>query len=99
MITASVRARCPGGFDDRFVAGTAAQVSGKSVVNAFSRGMVVVFVESEEGHDESRRAVSALTPIRLDHRLLNRVVRAGGIAEIFHGDHLFAVHHGEKDEA
>ncbi len=75
----------------RGVAGTAAQVAGKRVVDAGWRGVGVVVVQGEHRHDEARRAEAALGAVAIDHRLLHRVQRAVRRLQVLDGEDLAAV--------
>ncbi len=67
-----------GRCDDGPVPGAAAEVAGQRVIDIAPARPVDgverrVFVEREQGHDEARRAESALGPVRLHERALHRV--------------------------
>ena len=92
-----------GGFDDRPVAGAAAQVAGERLVDLVAarqaRPSGLVLVERPQGHHEARRAEAALRAVAIDHRLLDGVQRAIWLAQVFHGIEGAAVEGGQELDA
>ncbi len=90
-----------GGFEDRSVAGAAAEVAGQGFV-----GLVrIVFIDragvllqGEQAHDEARRAEAALRAVAVDHRLLD-AVQTALVLEVFDADQLLAVQRGDEGQA
>ena len=87
------------GIDDRAIAGAAAEIAGKRLVNERVLGAFAAVVEGEHRHHEARRAEPALGAIRVDERLLHRVERAVRGREPIDGEHLGAVELRHQHEA
>src|SRR5688500_1605181 len=99
FVARSERMHLPRGVDDRTIAGAAAEVAGKRVVDRFVVERVVPrMVEAEERHDEARRAEAALARVGLDHRLLHRV-EFFAVAEVLDGDELLSVETADEEDA
>ena len=88
-----------GGADDRFIAGAAAEIPGQRVVDPLPIRPLLVQVERQQRHDETRRAESALRAVAIDHRLLNRVQRAVRPLQMLHRQQPAAVQRGEEADA
>src|SRR5688572_6841485 len=87
------------GLQDGPIAGTAAQVAGDGVAKIGRRGAaLVLLVVRVQGHDESRRAETALRAVAVDHRTLHRMERAPAL-QPFDGDDLLALERAEKEDA
>ncbi len=61
--------------------------------------MILVLVKRKHGHDDARRAISALASSGFDHGLLHRVQFAFLRLEVFDSYKLLSVDHREKHKA
>jgi len=93
-----------GGVDDRPVAGAAAQVAAQRIGCLAARhgalaALALVLVQRVQAHHEARRAEAALRAVRIDQRLLHRVQRAAGAAQLIDRDELLAVERADEGDA
>src|SRR6185369_7348528 len=76
--------------DDRAIAGAAAEIARERIVDRRAAGHALV-MEREQRHHDAGRAEAALRSMVIDHRLLHRMQRAVGAAQILDRDKLLAV--------
>jgi len=86
------------GLADRLVAGASAQVAAELIVYLPMFVEVVSVAGLKQGHHDSWGAVATLRSHSVDEFFLGwmQVLKFG---EAFDGDNLFAVQHGQKDQA
>ncbi len=101
LVRLRVAAGLLGGFEDRPVAGAAAEVAGQGfvgLVRVVFGDRAGVLLQGEQAHDEAGGAEAALRTVAVDHRLLD-AVQPALVLEVFDADQLLAVQRGDEGQA
>ncbi len=91
-----------GGFEDRAIAGAAAEVAGQGFVGLVwivgLHAVAAILLQGEQAHDEAGSTEAALRAVAIDHRLLD-AVQLTLMLEVFDGDQLLAVQGADEGQA
>ncbi len=98
LIGAGLGATAFGGFENRPVAGAAAQVAGQGFMGLVRVGAAAVLLQGEQRHDETRGAEAALRAVTLGHGPLH-AVQLALVLERFDADQLLAVQRRDEGQA
>ncbi|MNV21148.1 hypothetical protein D3C71_1120760 [compost metagenome] len=87
-----------GGFQNRPVAGAAAEVAGQRFVSLGMIRCIAVLLQGKQRHHETGSAEAALRAVALDHGFLH-AVQFAFVLEVFNADELFAVQRRNERQA
>ena len=81
------------------IAGAAAKIPAKLVVDLPRLFQIITVIPLEERHDETGRAIAALRALAFDHRALDRMQLAVTGGDTFHRHHFAPSQQRQRDEA